>query len=82
MNKMSNKEVLEKAKEDFLLRDLSERTQETYLRVFDCFLESSGETEYTALTESHLRKWLLKLKGDRKLSNATINRKRQLNLPE
>ena len=73
MNKMSHNEVLEKAKEDFLLRDLSERTQETYLRVFDCFLESSGETEYTVLTESHLRKWLLKLKGDRKLSNATIN---------
>lgn len=48
MNKVKNKEVLEKTKEDFLLRDLSERTQESYLRVFDYFLKSSGETEYTA----------------------------------
>lgn len=73
MNTMSNEEVIRKAEEDFLLRDLSGRTQESYLRVFACFLEASGETEYTALTESHLRSWLLELKSSGKLSNATIN---------
>jgi len=73
MNKMSNEEVLEKFEEDCLLRDLSDRTRESYLRVFGMFAEYSGIEEYKSLDQSCLRRWLLHLKGESTLSNATVN---------
>ncbi len=73
MNKMSNEEIFEKFEEDCLLRDLSERTIASYCRVFDLFAKFSGTTEYASLNEAFLRKWLLHLKKNTNLSNATIN---------
>ena len=70
---MSNDEVIEKFEEDCLLRDLSERTQESYRRVFTMFVEFAGVTEYASLDEAYLRKWLLHLKKNTNLTNATIN---------
>lgn len=73
MNKMSNEEVIKKFDDDCLLRDLSQRTCESYRRVFDMFVEYSGVSEYASLDEALLRKWLLHLKKNTTLSNATIN---------
>lgn len=70
---MSNEEVLEKFEEDCLLRDLSERTIESYKRVFDMFYEFSEVKDYASLNEAYLRKWLLHLKKNTELTNATIN---------
>ncbi len=70
---MSNDEVMQKFDDDVLLRDLRPRTVDTYRRSFSMLLEFSGETEYAALTEEHLRNWLLHLKRETKLSGATIN---------
>lgn len=70
---MSNEEVLEKFEEDCLLRDLSERTIESYKRVFDMFFEFSEVTDYASLGEAYLRNWLLHLKREEQLTTATIN---------
>lgn len=73
MIKMSNEEILEKFKDDCLLRDLSERTIDSYYRVLNMFAEFIGVTEYASLDEASLREWLLHLRKHTKLSNATIN---------
>ncbi len=70
---MSNEEVISKFEDDCILRDLRERTRETYLRVLHMFVEFSGVEEYASLDEAYLRKWLLHLKKDTNLTNATIN---------
>lgn len=70
---MSNEEVLEKFEEDCLLRDLSERTIESYRRIFGMFVEFAEVTEYASLDEAYLRKWLLHLKKNTQLTNATVN---------
>ncbi len=73
MIKMSNEEILEKFRDDCLLRDLSERTVDSYYRILCMFAEFSGTAEYASLNEAYLRKWLLHLKKNTRLSNATIN---------
>lgn len=73
MNRMSNDEVLEKFEEDCLLRDMSDRSRESYLRIFGMLVAFSGVEEYESLDEACLRRWLLHLKKEEKLSSATIN---------
>ncbi len=70
---MSNDEVLQKFNDDCLLRDLSERTKASYLRTIYEFLAFSGKNELGALTGDDLRRWLLHLKNENRLSNATTN---------
>lgn len=70
---MSNEEVLKKFDEDCLLRDLSERTKESYLRTIGEFLAFTGKENYEELTGDDLRRWLVYLRTHEELTNATTN---------
>lgn len=70
---MSDEEVLKKFYDDCLLRGLSERTKESYLRTINEFLAFSGKSELSALTGDDLRRWLLHLRAEGRLTTATTN---------
>jgi integrase/recombinase XerD len=59
---MTNEQVLAKADEDFALRNLSERTRESYLYDIGQFLAYSGKENYSDLDQDDLRSYLLHLR--------------------
>ena len=70
---MTNKEILEKMKEDMKLRNFSHYTYDSYLGKTKDMMRYFGK-EIENLTTEELRNFLLKyLKDERKLSDRSIN---------
>jgi len=69
---MSNEKVLAKMEKDIYLRGLSDSTLYGYSKSIAIFLDYCGKPA-DKLTESDVRKFLVYLKEDRKLTNGTIN---------
>lgn len=70
---MTNEEVEKKMAEDFLLRDLSERTQKAYRRVAEALLSHSGKSNYGDLGQDDLRAFLLDLRREGEVAATTSN---------
>jgi site-specific recombinase XerD len=69
---MSNKEILERLKNDIRLRGLSQNTLEEYVGRVTMFM-SYFNCPVNQLGEPEIREFLLYLKESRKLTNGTIN---------
>lgn len=70
---MTNDEVMQKMEEDFILRNLSERTRNSYRYVISRFHEFTGEPNLEDLNESDLRRFLLHLRGEEGLVALTTS---------
>jgi len=69
---MSNKEILERLKNDIKLRGLSQNTLEEYVGRVRIFMSHFG-CPVEQLSEDDIKEFLLYLKDERKLKNASIN---------